>query len=87
MFSDLNLPVDKFNEQKPVYKKTAIDFKRKYGIDFIGAPMVFKKDDLLWKLQYICTEFSGKKVESASYIPVMNAKNCCDIYLRTDINV
>jgi hypothetical protein len=77
----------KTNTQPSVYKKTSRDFKRKYGIDFTGAPIVFKKHDIIWKLQYTCFYFKGRKVESAHYIPQVNVKNRFNSILRTDINV
>ena len=77
----------KSNTQTPAFKKTSRDFKRKYGIDFVGAPVVFKKDGIVWKLQYICTSFKGRKVESASYIPVADVKTAWSSISRTDITV
>ena len=77
----------KSNEQAPIFKKTSRDFKRKYGIDLVGAPVVFKKNGFLWKLQYICTDFKGRKIESASYTPIADVKTAWESITRTDINV
>jgi hypothetical protein len=77
----------KTNTQPSVYKKTSRDFKRKYGIDFTGAPIVFKKHDIIWKLQYVCTYFNGRKVESAYYVPQVEVKHAFNAILRNEINV
>lgn len=75
------------NSQVVFYKKTANDFRRKYGIDIAGAPMVFKKNGILWKFQYVTDVFRGRKFESAMYVPMVNVGNKYESLSRTDINV
>lgn len=75
------------NTQKTLFKKTASEFKRKYKIDLSDAPVVFKKDGVLWKLQYCSDVFRGKKFETATYIPMVGVGDKYESLLRTDINV
>ena len=75
------------NTQKTLFKKTASEFKRRYKIDLSNAPVVFKKDGVLWKLQYCSDVFRGKKFETATYIPMVSVGDKYEHLLRTDINV
>lgn len=75
------------NTQKTLFKKTASEFKRRYKIDLSNAPVVFKKDGVLWKLQYSSDVFRGRKFETVTYIPMVSVGNKYEHLLRTDINV
>lgn len=62
-----------YNTITPLFKKTAIAFKRKYGFDIIGAPIVFKSNGFIYKLSFMQDRHSkrcgGRRWEQAEYLP------------------
>jgi len=64
------------NHQTPVwFKKTAEKFKKQYGFELIGAPIIFKADGMIWKLSFIQSNYpahlGGRKWEKAEYLPII----------------
>ena len=73
-----------------LYKNTGIRFKRKYGIELQGAPIIFMKHNMIWKLSH--REYfypaTGKTHETAEYSPVVELSaqfGAFDDLVRDDI--
>lgn len=58
------------------FKKTTANFKKKYGFDLIGAPVIFKADGMIWKLSFIQSRYpsnlGGQRWEKAEYLPIVS---------------
>lgn len=59
------------NANQVRYKKTAIDFKKRHGIDLEKAPIVFVKHDHIWKLSHYTYQSTGRTFETAEYLPIV----------------
>ena len=67
--------------KKPIFKKTADEFKKRYKISLFDAPLYVLKDNFLWKLimdngvySKKCGRSAGRKFEYAEYAPVIETK-------------
>lgn len=64
------------NEKKPFFKKTEKAFKKKYGIDLVGAPVIFKRGGFIYKLSFMQDNYpshlGGRKWEDADYLPIVS---------------
>ncbi len=71
------------------FKKTAVNFKKKFGIELQGAPLIFVANGCIWKLSFIQGNYSAKlgghKFESADYLPIVGCKNKFKRMERLDI--
>ena len=65
----------KNNEIVPWYKKTSSTFKKRFGFDIIGAPVIFKANDMIYKLSFIQSNYpshlGGRKYEVVDYLPII----------------
>lgn len=65
----------KANQQDVWFKKTASKFKRKYGFDIFGAPLIFKAGDMIYKLSFIQSNYpkhlGGRRYEMVQYLPIV----------------
>lgn len=63
---------NKVHQAPCLFQKTEKDFKKVYGFSINGAPIVLKKDNILWKLSVTTGIFKGRKWESAVYLPIVD---------------
>lgn len=68
----------KVHQSPCLFKKTEKEFKTVYGFSLMGAPIVFKKDNILWKLSVTTGIFKGRKWESAVYLPIVDVDQYFD---------
>lgn len=68
-----------------LYKKTAKEFKRKFGVDLQNAPMVFTAHECMWKLSHMTYTFRGRVYEKADYLPIVGCRGFFTRMDRTDI--
>lgn len=76
----------KKHQGKPLFKKTEVNFKKRYGFDLVGAPVIFKADEIIWKLSFIQSRYSsklgGQRWEMAEYLPIVS---CGKFFERLNI--
>lgn len=70
-----------------LYKKTAVEFKNKFGIELSDAPVVFTAKQFIWKLVHITYKHKGRTYESATYHPIVGCANFFQSIQRNDILV
>ena len=58
-----------------IYKKTAIQFKRRYKINLLGVPFIFVQNGTMYKLFYNTYTWKGRVTEKAEYLPFVNVKD------------
>ena len=76
------LKLEGLTNQKPIlYNQTSKIFKRKFGIELAGCPIVFTANKIIWKLSHITYVHRGRTFESADYLPVVG---CGDKFKRID---
>lgn len=71
----------------PLYKKTIVSFKKKYGIDLQGAPIIFSAGGVLWKLSYTVYQHKGHTFESVTYLPIIACGDKFKRIARPDIKL
>lgn len=75
------------NFKEPFFKRTAAAFKKKYGFDLVGAPIIFKAQGFIYKLSFIQGNYSknlgGRKWERAEYLPIVEVG---DKFSRLELN-
>lgn len=71
----------KTNKTKILYKKTAKEFKREFGIELENAPIIFVKHRSIWKLSIITYISRGRTYETATYNPIVS---CADKFKRLE---
>lgn len=72
------------NQQPILYKKTAISFRKRFGIDLKDAPIIFVKHGCMWKLSHITYKSQGRTYESADYLPIVG---CADKFQRLSSDI
>jgi len=55
----------------PIFKKTNTSFRKKYGIDILGAPYFVRRGTTIFHLAYI----TDQKFEIAEYLPLTDMGN------------
>ena len=75
------------NEAPTLYKKTAKEFKKTYGIDIAGAPLTFVNNDTFFSLYVRTHKWKGRTTEKAEYMPIVWAKGKFKKFERTDIKL
>jgi hypothetical protein len=75
----------KNNNNQIIYKKTAKNFKKKYGVDLASAPIIFTAKNCIWKLSHITQRWEGITYEYADYEPIVGCKNFFKRMERMDI--
>lgn len=69
----------KTHQTQPWFKKTAANFKKRYGFDLIGAPVIFKAEGMIWKLSFLQSRYpshlGGHRWEKAEYLPIVSCGN------------
>jgi len=74
---------NKTNETEVVYKKTAKEFKKEFGIELENAPIIFVKHRNIWKLYHTTYVSRGRTYETATYHPIVS---CNDHFKRLENN-
>lgn len=75
----------KTNSNSILYKKTASNFKKKFGVDLATAPIIFTANECIWKLSHSTYTHKGRTYEYADYLPIVGCKSFFKRMERMDI--
>ena len=63
------------NTVQPLFKKTSQNFERRFKMKLSEAPVIFKHDDILYKLSFIQSRYpkhlGGRLYERVDYMPIV----------------
>ena len=67
------------------YKKTAIAFKKRYGIEIENAPCVFVQDGYMYEFKLRQLAHKGRTMEVVYFNPIIEVGNKFKSLVRNDI--